>query len=607
MASTPINVGPTTQIPWAGLLSSQPIDPYLVWADVTGLKGLATGVGVPPLLFDILVKTATGTFTAQKVNTQALQATITAGNRAILCAPRLANPVMQMAAALHTMGTELLPPGPDVCIGIIDDGCPFLSPRYRTNLKHFWDQGRPPAGVANWLAGPTAFGYGRQCAPSLLSAALTEPTGYQTMDYWDTLKNGASHGAHLLDVIAGNPNPLNRRTQPTVPITPPGLQRPDSTAPLVFVQLPRETVRDTSGGSLAKYALDAVAYIINTAKTLHAKRTVICLAYGTLAGPHDGTSLFEEALDQLIAAHPDVTVVLPAGNGHLAETHASASLASGKFATLAWRLPPDNVAESFMEIWLPLTAELESELTSPSGNRTVVRRGAGRTYDGAHGIECAVIYPNHAANGTQRAVALLAVSATSPKSASWAGAEHGNWTVRITNTGNTDTAFEAWIERCGPPFGIAQGGRQSRFTDTTDATNIAGHIAPDPEGTLSGIATGSRPVVVGAVRSATGALCDYSAALSRNATRNLYTTWAEESRAHPGLLAHGTLGRRVYRMNGTSVAAAVLTRAIANLAPLAALPPLPPVPTAAPLPTRPPGHRMLYANDSLRKGVFVLP
>ena len=179
--------------------------------------------------------------------------------------------------------------------------------------------------------------------------------------------------------------------------------------------------------------------------------------------------------------------------------------------------------------------------------------------------------------------------------------------MRITNTGNTDTAFEAWIERCGPPFGITQGGRQSRFTDTTDATNIAGHIAPDPEGTLSGIATGSRPVVVGAVRSATGALCDYSAALSRNATRNLYTTWAEESRAHPGLLAHGTLGRRVYRMNGTSVAAAVLTRAIANLAPLAALPPLPPVPTAAPLPTRPPGHRMLYANDSLRKGVFVLP
>ena len=176
--------------------------------------------------------------------------------------------------------------------------------------------------------------------------------------------------------------------------------------------------------------------------------------------------------------------------------------------------------------------------------------------------------------------------------------------MRITNTGNTEAAFDAWIERCGPPFGIAQGGRQSRFTDTTDANNLAGHIAPSPQGTLSGIATGTLPVVVGAVRSATGALCDYSPALGPHAARNIYTTWAEESRAHPGLLAHGTLGRRVYRMNGTSVAAAVLTRAIADGT---TLDPLPAVPAAVPGPTRLPGHRMLYADDRLRQGLPVRP
>ena len=88
---------------------------------------------------------------------------------------------------------------------------------------------------------------------------------------------------------------------------------------------------------------------------------VINLSYGYFAGPHDGTSAFEEAIELLIvlstALGVTLSVVLPAGNSYLLRTHAQVSFEKiGQVVLLNWRVLPDCRTPSYLEIWLPYRA-----------------------------------------------------------------------------------------------------------------------------------------------------------------------------------------------------------------------------------------------------------
>jgi hypothetical protein len=157
-------------------------------------------------------------------------------------------------------------------------------------------------------------------------------------------------------------------------------------------------------------------------------------------------------------------------------------------------------------------------------------------------------------------------------------APSGIWELKVTATAAMEV--HAWIKRSDTPRGRPLKGRQSYFDDPAyvrfDADGRRSEDDPATSEsyirrshTLSGIATGSETIVVGAYRQSDGAVTDYSSKgphLNPARTRNAPDMLAPGERTIPlrGILAAGTRSSSQIAMNGTSVAAPRVTRWLAE-------------------------------------------
>jgi hypothetical protein len=145
--------------------------------------------------------------------------------------------------------------------------------------------------------------------------------------------------------------------------------------------------------------------------------------------------------------------------------------------------------------------------------------------------------------------------------------------------------IDAWIQRDETPYGYRRRGRQSRFEDP-DYVRFDAYGYPleeDPEnhksyirrsGTLNAIATGAATVAVAGYRYSDGLPATYSAsgpeatdsAKLNSGFRRSPDAMAvsDDSVTCRGVLAAGTRSGSVAAMNGTSVAAAYVTRLLAE-------------------------------------------
>ena len=193
-------------------------------------------------------------------------------------------------------------------VGVIDEGFAFAHERFRepdqpkTRIEAFWDQGEgwsapnPAGGRRGQLNVLTTVPYGTQLLRSEIDSLLKNTSAAGRVDEdrvygaagYRGAERRASHGTHVLDLAAGYG---------------PGDAAPDAGPPrIVCVALPRRTTGDTSGLSLGVYVLDALRYILDRADRLVPGASVVVnLSYGNIAGPHDGTSMLEQAMDELIA------------------------------------------------------------------------------------------------------------------------------------------------------------------------------------------------------------------------------------------------------------------------------------------------------------------
>lgn len=475
-------------------------------------------------------------------------------------------------------------------VAVIDDLCPFASPRLQhvdgsSAVKFLWDQGldekelqrrrklgadlhgqykrpRPSSpDQGNSLKGEASWdpGYEIEFAPAPAGARATgvdlrqEAETYKRVGYLTSLRSWG-HGTvvtHLIAAAAG------------------GKYAP----PMVWVQLPDTTVGDTSGGSLAAHALDGILHALDRAA---GRNLVVNLSYGTHAGPHDGTSLFEVGLQSLLNCNPYLHVVLPAGNSHLLKTHSSAFVPGKCSTSLRWMVLPDDPTNSYLEIWVPSPGAFKVKLTPPQGDSVTVCAGSGKVWrmnDGT--VRAAVIFPDAVAQGRNGTMCLVALSPTrrsvysklrldnsrSPPLES----PHGVWKVELTNETSEALSFDAWIQRddSAPgrgPRSRGQMGRQSYFLDGCED-----HV--DPRSTLNGIATlapHDRLRVVGAMRASDSGVSLYSAAgpnrgVTTRCTGPDLVALADHSLNLPGLLAGGMLASSRMRVGGTSIAAAVVS------------------------------------------------
>ena len=486
----------------------------------------------------------------------------------------------------------------DLLLGVIDSGCAFLHPAFRetdtaTRIVQFWDQGVALKPHRSYWSPASHFGYGsvlwKQDIDRLLGLQ-TPPAAGQPRDELRTYKalahmvrhgqarlpvRRAMHGTHVMDVLAGRRNPWHREAAPDLA----------SSAPLAFVQLPRKTLADGSGGSLGAHILDGVRQLMTLVKP--EGKLVISISQGTHAGPHDGSSMIERALDELLSLRKDnFAIVVGAGNSRRSDCHAHVEVPPQQTVELALRVPPRDTTDSFAECWYPREAaigqkhQLQMQLETPTGftSNWVAAGQECRLFGTGSAQEPAVaclIHASHVSSG-QDAMALVALSPSSESSFKAADpaihAPSGIWKLRIKNLGAQGCPVHAWSERDEP---VRPPWRDyPRWLSLPPASAGAPlRVGPSESGTLSNLATAEHVLVAGALVVATGKPAGYSALgpprggarLAKGLPTPNVLAAADQSRQLPGVRAAAVRGGDTARMSGTSVAAPTLARQLFNL------------------------------------------
>lgn len=512
-----------------------------------------------------------------------------------MTARNLAAPMLRQVEALHEA------PGPceQGALAIIDFACSFLHPAFErldekgqvigTRVHALWDQGggRPPGQGATEASAPAAddhgakawpwhpeaaFGYGREMGPAALDALAAwaakpgqpdERTIYRgidhLVDYTDARRRVwlATHGGHLMDVLAGWPDPLApHQTE---------LRDPAGQAPILFVQLPTLTAADSAGGSLAASLLDGVRYAMSRVPV--DKPLVVSISYGNSAGPHDGSAILEQAFAQLLAERPrNFAIVVAVGNARQARHHARRSVSGDRSALLRLNVGAGDTTDTFVELWYTLQGEgaaLEARVRGPGGawsawvgaGRQLTMVDEGRSAD----VVALLRHDARVPNGERPLVFLALAPSERPPGLDGATVTPGEWHIELRlapgaeDPSSQRAAIDAWIERDDPIPNWP--GEATRFLDQTD---------DDELDTLSSLATAPGVIRAGGFNLETGRPPAYSS-LPAEAEPALFVLAAcEESEQEPSVRAAATRAGEVYRMNGTSVAAPVLARALFN-------------------------------------------
>src|SRR5262245_6432086 len=514
------------------------------------------------------------------------------------------------------------PGGPNVVVGIIDDGIAFGHERFR-------DKCRKSRIASIWLQDSSpqcdSFDYGSEIDQDTINRGIEECTHkggleedkfYHLMGVGNFTRQGHKpvmwrqpHGTHVLDLAAG--------PQPDVgELSPLAVMRPDWR--IICVHFPAATTANTSGASLAANVVDGIWYILNRSSPDDGAtypNVVINLSYGMLAGPHDGTSHLECAIDDIAsfwehATGAKVSVVIPSGNNHLSRIHACIEkhhFDRGKgYADLPWRILPDDRTPSYLEVWLPHrstrdASPIELMIVSPDGDESGwVGSSNPRvqlTKNSAH-VVCQASYAYVPATGRGLFLVIVGPTASLPvvvEKRSQATAPFGLWKVKLRRTNlDENDKVNAWIQRDDTPFSYRTVGRQSYFDDPLYRRfDAAGREIEDDypsdkiisraeekdrdsivkrAGSMNALATGESTIVLGGLLGKEQRLAKYTAGgpielktgeKSPHRHGPDAVAVSDDTAVRAGTLAAGTRSGSIVAMNGTSVAAPLITRWIA--------------------------------------------
>ena len=194
--------------------------------------------------------------------------------------------------------------GRGVVVGLVDSGVDwthddFKNPDGTTRIAYYWDQsdasGSPPTGST----GDTLYTYGTEWTSADIDGGSAGPGDI------------VGHGTHVAGIAAGS-----------------GAAAPADSLRYRFAGLaPEATMVVVAADLLLETGvLDGVNYIFEKANDL-GMPAVVNLSLGTHFGPHDGTTLFEIGIDNLVG--PGRLVVAAAGNSGDERLHAEIHVPGG--------------------------------------------------------------------------------------------------------------------------------------------------------------------------------------------------------------------------------------------------------------------------------------
>jgi subtilisin family serine protease len=334
--------------------------------------------------------------------------------------------------------------GSDVIVGIVDFGLDFTLDDFRrpdgtTRVAFLWDQALNPNSNEH---APAGFGFGVEYDAAAINQALAAPDPFTIVRHRPA---PSSHGTHVAGIAAGS----GRSGDNTFPSgqfigTAPG-------ATIIFVQ-PEPTDQTTTFTDSVRVA-EAVAYIYEKAEQL-GRPCVVNMSLGQNGGSHDGESVVERAIDQLLA-QPGRGMTLAAGNEHIWQGHASGQIAQGATRTLTWKmgfmapfpvggtLPPGlgDFTPNELEIWYSSRDRLSVRVIDPSGQSTSIVSPGGTVLETLPSGDQVFIDSERFAilNGDARIYIEVSPGSflVSP----------GDWTVELTAIESRNGRFDAWIER----------------------------------------------------------------------------------------------------------------------------------------------------------------
>lgn len=475
---------------------------------------------------------------------------------------------------------------PEVVVGIIDHGIAFAhkgfctsnestNRRTETRIEHFWDQQRgypaspPRVNHSNYRWKPVkGFGYGRELEDTDINTLMRDQPDemriYKEQNY-RPVQSAISHGTHVLGIAAGEQRFYDIAAHTKI----------------IAVQMPALPYKNTSGESLCVHVLDAVRYILHHA---NGRMVVINLSDGAYAGPHDGTSLLETAIANQFSQHNEpLAFVVAAGNQFDERVHWQAKIAKNEAHNVELRILPDDKTDSHVEIWFDAGTNDEAlkavkvEVSLP-GSKDKLATGVEETaiFESGEQVVACVMFRGNAVNSKRRAMIHIALAPTVNHQV-----QHGICNIALTHSFDGEISINAYVERDNPALGDKGPRRQPHFIHPSypKACNAPQPCVDDADnpspirrfGALNSIATAGNVLVVGGYVEKTRQIACYSASGPGRASGPLAVTGvdllapADATRLLKGVRSFGNRSGTTFRMNGTSVAAPLAMRKIANL------------------------------------------
>jgi hypothetical protein len=593
-AATPTTPYGTVLAQWAA--SGRAVDPYWLLSDAMGHPALDTTARWPVMLEREQAPAGQSRFVLAWKSATDLPALIAVQpaiwRRWQLDAPRSvgADPDARLPSPQPAALEQLLR---HHCV--IDDGIPFAhrsllgidaQARVTPDTIWLWDQGSRAAG-AHWSSASLPFGVALSHGAiaglvGATSAQLDERRSYRQAQYLGD-RARTPHGVGVTHLFAGRDVALPDGSRADF--------RTWRPAPLLAVQLPRPALADTAGAWLGFYALAALreATRVVMARAAAAERDwqlVVNLSYGSAAGPHDGSTMFERALDEwidavgvlsspvqgestAIPASRRLQVVMASGNLQGAQVHARRVVRAGSPGRFSLFVPPDHPRETYVECWLPAAADDGSDLDLAHWNIHVTPPG-GATQRFAAGQAALVhehttlppsggaVFARRVAQGEQGTMFLLLLRPTRIARADRARA--GTWAIDIEHGSAAHASVRAWVERSDLIDGPVRRPQQARFlADPSDP----GHLPAD--GSLSHCAHAAHVAVAGAVRQSDGVIASYTGrGHAHGHARPQWYAAGDRGSAISGVLVPGQHAGQWARLGGTSAAAPWVARWIAS-------------------------------------------
>jgi subtilisin family serine protease len=324
--------------------------------------------------------------------------------------------------------------GAGVIVGIIDTGIDITHGSFRrsgglTRVVSIWDQSLTPAAGES---SPAGFSYGVEYSSADIDAALSSPDPTSVVRHVDR-STVSGHGTHVAGIAAGDGSP-------------PGNGFPANT----FVGVASEAdiivvsnIVTTQAFGDSSQTLDAVNYIFQKAELLD-KPVVINLSQGDNIGPHDGTSLLERGIDNLLG-DPGRIMVKSAGNEGDRSRHAMGTVPDGGSETIGLSATLNDQRDNVIDIWYPEVDRFGFRITPPGGAPTaVVNPNNSQVFNLPGGNSVFVDSTTNNVNNNDNRI-YVTISRGSAGSI-----QRGIWTITLIGQTVNNGDFHAWIERSFP-------------------------------------------------------------------------------------------------------------------------------------------------------------